>query len=97
MPMTTGSRFSGEDILSASKRLRPFANRMSALEHPDRSIAASAHVSKWHSTDWANCWPSAAHRARFLGLSGHQKIIVGRELGAAAAVVLRSLRGRFAG
>src|SRR5262245_55483196 len=46
MPMTTGSQFSGEDILTASKRLRPLANRMSALEHPDRSIAASAHVSK---------------------------------------------------
>jgi len=44
----------------------------------------------WHSTDPARCWPSAAHGARFLGLSGHQSLY-GRELGAAAVVVPRSL------
>src|SRR5215470_8681164 len=54
----TGSRFSGDRTsyrsFQASKRLRGLAGRSSALEHPGRSIAARAHDSKWHSSEFGS-------------------------------------------
>src|SRR5262245_57039141 len=66
---------------------------MSAFRRFTSVSPPPVHVSSWHFTDPAHCWPYAAHRARFLGLSGHQKITVCRELSAGAAAVPRSLRG----
>src|SRR6516165_7360598 len=52
--MTIGPRFPADRTrylsFHVSKRLRVLARRLSALEHPGRSVAARAHDSKWHTS-----------------------------------------------